>query len=280
MIDELDEVLRQLLIRELPVKNAEVDIAFNQPSRAWSARISKPTLNLYLYDLRENTKLRMRNPAYEVERTANGTIMQKRMPIRLDVYYMIMAWATEPEDEHRLMSRAIMALTRFANIPADLLPESFSDQPASIPILVAQHEILDKPADVWGALDNELKPSIGCLITIALNPYKALETPVVRTAELRFGQSDSPPSGALTAPDGSGRFMWITGQVKGKKGKQLTNIQMMLVERGVKVPVQGEGQFIIGVLPSGVYTLEVSADGVKPGRFTITVPSKSYDIQI
>ena len=280
MIDELDEVLRQLLIRELPVKNSEVDISFHQPSREWSARISKPTLNLYLYDLRENTKLRLRNPAYEVERTATGTMLQKRMPVRLDVYYMLTAWATEPEDEHRLLSRAIMALTRYASLPAELLPESFSDQPASIPLLIAQHEILDKAVDMWGALDNEMRPSIGCLLTIALNPYKAIETPVVRTAEMRFGQSDFPPTGTLNATDGTGRFMWITGQVKGKKGKGLNNIQMTLVERDISVPIQAEGQFIIGVLPSGVYTLEVSADGVKPGRYTITVPSKSYDIQI
>ena len=280
MIDDLDEVLRQLLIRELPIKNSEVDIAFNQPSREWSARISKPTLNLYLYDFRENTKLRLRNPSFETERTANGTVIQKRMPIRLDVYYMITAWATEPEDEHRLMARAIMALTRYASIPSNLLPESFSDQPTSIPILVGQREILEKPADLWGALDNELRPSIGCMLTIALNPFKAVETPVVRTVELSFGQSNLPLARTLSAPDGSGRFLWITGQVKGKKGKVLTNVQMTLIERGISVPVKDDGQYIVGVLPTGVYTLEVMADGVKPGRYTITVPSRSYDILI
>jgi hypothetical protein len=57
MIDELDEVLRQLLVREIPIKNGEVDIKFEQPKREWSSRLSRPTLNLFLYDVRENSKL-------------------------------------------------------------------------------------------------------------------------------------------------------------------------------------------------------------------------------
>jgi hypothetical protein len=58
MIDDLDEALRQLLIAELPIVSNEVDIAFEPPTRDWSARLSRPTLNLFMHDLRENNKLR------------------------------------------------------------------------------------------------------------------------------------------------------------------------------------------------------------------------------
>jgi len=34
VIDDLDEVLRQLLIRELPIKNGEVDVEFDRLSSA------------------------------------------------------------------------------------------------------------------------------------------------------------------------------------------------------------------------------------------------------
>jgi hypothetical protein len=280
MIDELDEVLRQLLTRELPIKNGEVDIAFNQPKREWSARVSRPTLNLYLYDLRENTKLRQHNPAFEIERTPAGVAVQRRQPIRVDLFYMVTAWAAEPEDEHRLLSRAVMALGRYGTIPSDLLPESFADQPSSIPITVAQHEVLEKPTDLWGVMDNEMRPAIGCQLTIALNPFVPVETPLVRTAEIRFGQSQEPPTGLLTAADGDGRFLWIAGQVRAKGKKPLVNVRMTLVERGVEVPIQDEGRFIIGVLPSGTYTVEVTAEGRKPSRYTLTVPSNAYDIDV
>ena len=84
----------------------------------------------------------------------------------------------------------------------------------------------------------------------------------------------------MTASDGEGRFLWISGDVRAKKGKPLNNIHMTLIERGVEVPVQDDGRFIIGILPSGTYTLEVSADGRKPSRVTLSVPSKSYDVEL
>ncbi len=49
MYNDLDEALRQLLIRELPIKNSDVDIKFDQPKREWSGRLNRPTLNLFLY---------------------------------------------------------------------------------------------------------------------------------------------------------------------------------------------------------------------------------------
>ncbi len=98
MINDLDETLRKLLIREIPIKNGEVEISFDQPKREWSARLNRPTLNLYLYDIRENNKLRQTQPMWEVERQANGTVTQRRKPFRVDLHYMITAWAAEPED--------------------------------------------------------------------------------------------------------------------------------------------------------------------------------------
>src|SRR5436309_13183071 len=112
MIDELDDVLRNLMIRELPIKNNEVDIAFQQPKKDWSARVSKPTLNFYLYDVRENNKLRQPSPAFLTEPNGarKNSVVQRRHPIRIDLHYMTTAWATEPDDEHRLLARAIMVL--------------------------------------------------------------------------------------------------------------------------------------------------------------------------
>jgi hypothetical protein len=58
MIADLDETIRQLLIAELPIKNGEIDVSFDQPKREWSARLSKPAVNFFLYDMRENATLR------------------------------------------------------------------------------------------------------------------------------------------------------------------------------------------------------------------------------
>src|SRR5262245_35297622 len=114
MIDDLDEALRQLLTRDLPIKNGEIDISFDQPKRELSARLSRPTLNLFLYDLAENKKLRQANPGmWEIEHDSNGQATKRRREVRVDLRYMITAWATEAEDEHRLLTRTLLALFRY-----------------------------------------------------------------------------------------------------------------------------------------------------------------------
>jgi len=276
MISDLDEVLRQLLIREMPIKNGEVDIAFDLPKREWSSRISRPTLNLFLHDLRENNQLRQ--PEWEIKRNRDGTATKRRAPARMDLHYMITAWATEPEDEHRLLTRTLMALFRFPELPEDLLPESLQAQPVPIPIRIAQHDELRTPADIWSALDNELRPSIGCVITLALNPYQAITGPLVRTRDLRFGQATEPDRRRLDEVTGGDRFWMVGGTVRGDV--PFEKVHLTLLERGLDVPVQADGQFIIGNLEEGEYTLEVSGEGRKPSRQKITVPAEDYDIEL
>src|SRR3954462_10423041 len=59
MLADLDETLRGLLRTELERHGFEgVDIAFDAPSREWSGQLSKPTVNVFLYDLRETESLR------------------------------------------------------------------------------------------------------------------------------------------------------------------------------------------------------------------------------
>jgi hypothetical protein len=275
MIDALDEVLEQLLIRELPIKNGEVDIAFDQPVREWSSRLNRPTLNLFLYDIRENETLRQ--PRWDVQRRPDGTSSKRRSAMRVDLRYMITAWTTEPEDEHRLLSLAMMAFFRTPILPEDLLPEILQDQPVPIPIRIGLHDVLTEPADIWNTLDNEMRPAVSCLITLALNPFQTFTGPLVKTRELYFGLADELPDvQRLDGKAGEDRFWMVGGQLRSKK--PLDEVELKLLERSQTVPVRADGDFILGNLAPGDYTLELSIAGGKPKKHTITVPSESYDI--
>lgn len=278
MIDDLDEALRQLLVRELPVKNGEIDITFDQPRREWSARLNRPTLNLFLYDLAENKKLRQAQPVWQIEHDSNGNATKRRREVRVDLRYMITAWAAEPEDEHRLLTRTLLALFRHAHLPDDLLPESLHGQPVPIPLVVAQEEDLTNPADLWGAIDNEWRPSVTCVLTLALNPYQAETVPLVRTRELRIGQSAQPAISPQLVEGTQHRTWTIGGQVR--SDQPLENLRLMLIERGLEVALQSEGRFAIGNLQPGDYTLEIVAAGRQPRRYQITVPAADYELQI
>ena len=42
---------------------------------------------------------------------------------------------------------------------------------------------------MWGSLDNEMRPSISYYVNLALDPWKEVTGPVVRTFSLRYGQA-------------------------------------------------------------------------------------------
>src|SRR4051812_35003218 len=102
MIDDLDRSLRNLLAKEiLEVQRGDVEVSFNQPDSEWSARLgNKPTLNLFLYDMRENAPLRQ-NHWQVVENGSNGNdykVLFKRTPLRMDCFFLVSAWS--PADAH------------------------------------------------------------------------------------------------------------------------------------------------------------------------------------
>ncbi len=84
MIADLDETLRKLLVEELPVKNGEIDIEFDQPNREWSAKLTKPTVNMFLYDLRENAELRRHQYMRMNGNSRNNTASFKKTPCVLN----------------------------------------------------------------------------------------------------------------------------------------------------------------------------------------------------
>jgi hypothetical protein len=281
MIEDLDEALRQLLMRELPIKNGEIDIQFNQPRREWSGRLSRPTLDLFLYDVRENAKLRHTAQGWELERRSDGTAVQRRRPFRVDLSYLITAWATEPEDEHRLLARTLMALFRVPEMPADLLPESLQDQPAPITFKVAQSDTVQNLTDFWSAIDNELRPTIVCVVTLALNPYEPITGPLVRTRELRFGQVQDPAQAQkLIKPAGVDTYWTIGGTLRSQAPLEVDKVRLTLVERGLDIEVKPEGRFSIGNLEAGDYTLECVTAAGAPRRYKIKVPAPDYEIEV
>jgi hypothetical protein len=279
MINELDEALRQLLIRELSIPNGEVDISFDQPSREWATRVGgRPTLDVFLYDVRENKKLRQTRPPWEVIPNGDGTVTQRRRPVRVDLHYMITAWASDPQDEHRLLTSTLLALFRQPNLPADLLPEVLQSQPVPVPLHVAQYDELHSPADIWNVLDNEMRAAVALTVTLALDPYQPIVGPLVRTRELTFGQSAAPRLERLYEGAGTDTFWTIGGLVRAD-GEPLEDGHVHLVEQGREVPLQPDGRFAIGHLRSGEYTLEVAVDGGERHRFKIAVPAPDYVLE-
>lgn len=280
MIPDLDETLRQLLIRQVPVDLAEVDVTFDLPSRDWSGGLTKPTLNLYLYDVRENQELR--NNDWIVQRGNNGDNLatKRRPPLRIDCSYIVTAWTAAVEDEHRLVWRALAALLRQPVLPREILQgelkETVERLDVDVPTQAAQPEdgVFKNPGDFWSAIENQLKPSINYVVTVPLDLEAAYTTKVVIGRTLRV-----PPPGAAGEAD---ELNQVAGTVrpKGKPEEVIAGATVSVVGRALSAETDEAGQYTFRRLPSGKHTFRVSAPGRKAKDVAVIVPDGGYDVEL
>ncbi len=281
MIDDLDETIRQLLIAEMPIKNGEVEISFEQPRRENSIRWSRPTVNLFLYDVRENNVLR--HHGWEGLPESNGKDIlahQKRTPMRVDCYYMLTTWAAVPEDEHRLLARCLLALFRFPILPQERLVGSLCNPRFDIQARLASHDKLTNPAELWSALDNEIRPSISYMVTLSLDPWSEVSCALVRTVYLQTGQAAGLPYRTGLVEGTQTDMTWVGGKVRDQKQPHtgLEGIEVAIKGSGLVARTDKNGCFILGSLTAGEYILIIWPPSGKPIEKRITVPTKGEAI--
>jgi hypothetical protein len=190
MLSSLDETIKQLLVKKGAVDTGAIDISFEMPDREWSASLSKPTINIFLYDIRENHRLR--GTEFSLTRDQNGNTTKKKNASRIDISYLVTVWANDIADEHRLLWHVLATLFRYQELPEDILSEPLSERKYPIITTCAQPDgLFNNPADFWSSLDNEIKPSINYVVTLPLDTDMAFTAPMVRTRTLKFQPPDS-----------------------------------------------------------------------------------------
>ncbi|GHJ45259.1 hypothetical protein Cs7R123_26010 [Catellatospora sp. TT07R-123] len=189
MISEVDEALTALLRREA-VEDVTVEIVLEAPNREWTARRNAPTINVFLYDIRE--ELRQRAQGHIDQRDESGRVVGRLLNPRFFVLsYLVTAWTARPEDEHRLLSAALACMLAHDALPADLLTGSLAELGRPVPLTVALPPPQDRAfADVWTALGGELHPSLDVRVVAPIRPGVRLpagppvqEPPIVRMSE-------------------------------------------------------------------------------------------------
>jgi hypothetical protein len=294
MIADLDATIRQLIVDELPIANGEIDVAFQQPRREWSARLSRPAINCFLYDVRENAQLR----THQWETVANGRArngaadpnqaVRKRSPLRIDCSYLVTAWAFDPGDEHRLLTSCLLALARYPVLPTPRLNESLRASSHEVRTRLASHDLLPNGADLWSALDNELRPGLTYVVTLALDPWTAVAGPTVRTLSLAtkehgHGRPNSSPQAA--GDGGEPARTTIGGTVRNRAAGDapLAGVEVALKGTGLYTRTDAAGRFrFTGVIP-GTYHLVVAGPEAEAPPREITVPAPAgadYDLSI
>lgn len=180
MIHEVDEALRRL-VRGEALAGSDVDVVFEAPTKEWAARRNAPTVNIYLYDIREDLRRRERGLINEYD--DDGVVTARHVPPRhIKLSYLITAWTQRPEDEHRLLSSLLSCLLGYEAVPPPLLEGPLAALELPVPMTVALPPPEDRSfADVWTALGGELKPSLDVVVSAPVDAGRRYPAaPVVR----------------------------------------------------------------------------------------------------
>ncbi|EST37007.1 hypothetical protein N566_15365 [Streptomycetaceae bacterium MP113-05] len=210
MIHEVDESLRALF-RAGALEGAQVQVAFEAPNREWAAKVNAPTVNVFLYDIREDLFRRERGMRNEYD--DEGFVVARRRPPRyFKLSYLITAWTKRAEDEHRLLSSLLACLLGHEALPREHLGGALAEFGAGVWLTVGLPPPQDRSfADVWSALGGELKPSLDLVVSVPVTASPRYEVgPPTGEDGLHLDFSgdapdhsadDMPASGAAT-PDG------------------------------------------------------------------------------
>ena len=193
MIHDVDESLRTLIRRDA-LAGTDVEVVLDAPTKDWSARRNSPTLDMYLYDIRED--LRRREHGLRDIYDDDGRIVERRKPPRYyKLSYLVTAWTQRPEDEHRLLSALLACFLAHEALPADVLVGQLANSTLPIAVTIGLPPPEDRAlSDVWSALGGELKPSLDLVVTAPFdtNQIEIAAKEVLEGLRLRLGADDVP----------------------------------------------------------------------------------------
>jgi hypothetical protein len=277
MIDDLSRSLRAILddpglAASFP-ELAAAQISFERPSETFNP--AQTTVDLFLYDIRENVELRDNQPSVT---RLNGQVAIRRPPLRVACWYLVTAWPAggvePPLQEHRLLGQALQVFSALPTIPPGLLQGALVGQEPPLPLLAAQSDGLANPADFWTALGNRLRPSFTLMATVAIPVGAPVLAPAVITHEVRLEQIDRPSTEVSS--------FQIGGRITDAANVAVAGATVLLVEPDLGTTTDAEGRFQVSGVGVGTFTLRATFGAVTQ-QVTITVPApagSNYNVQL
>jgi hypothetical protein len=194
MLHLLDETLEAFLRAEVPLPARDVDVAFDAPDGEWSAALSsRPTVDLYLWDIRPN--LSERDFGEVIIEEEDGRRYRRDPLPRVDCRYLITAWTSEVRDEHSLLGDVLSALLLHPVIGPEHLQGQFAAV-RPLPSLRLRSGDGSENSDFWSALGGQLKPGLDLVVTVTMDAaLRAAAGPPTEKIAVRAQDSTTPARG-------------------------------------------------------------------------------------
>ena len=171
----VDEGLEAMLRARLPLPEELGDISFETPNSGWAAKLSRITVNLFLYDVSRSSHPN-RAPIRRVD--ANGKAERRPPQPMVELSYLVSAWAGTTRDEHQLLGDVIGRIAGLDVLPPEYLATSLS---SSVFLAFVEDE-RHRNRDIWNGAGGTLKASFAMTITVAADSFDWIAEPTAVTS--------------------------------------------------------------------------------------------------
>jgi hypothetical protein len=247
----LDDPALAVRFKEL----AAAQVVFEPPTEQFKP--AQTTLDLFLYDVREDMELRTSEPVVE---RPTGKAVIRRAPLRVACTYLVTAWPVGGAElalqEHHLLGQALQLLSEHATIPAAYLRGGLVGQEP--PMLAAKPDGMKDPADFWTALRNRPRPSFNVKVTVSMQYPAPAPVGVVTTALVRLGEREPDADTGLSDATRTESFR-IAGRVTNAAGAPVAGAVVKLSPLRLTTATDTQGVYTFGGVRPGDYTVLVNA---------------------
>lgn len=162
MLTALDESIHDFLRAEVPLRAEDVDIVFAAPDKEWSGRVTRSTVNLFLFDVRRSTN---RAVSAMATREQNGIYSRSRLAPLVKVRYLVTVWTKEPADEHRVLGDVLSCIAVSSEIPVQYLRGDLAElgNPAELQL---GNEESGRISDLWSPLGVHPRASLELAVVL------------------------------------------------------------------------------------------------------------------
>jgi hypothetical protein len=173
MFDDLNRTIETLLKAELPAEVAsQISIGFATPDESFPPQgLSLPAINLFLFEIRENSQLREFEPLRD--RRADGSTVLVPPPVHVDCHYLVTAVTASQTgsemDEHHILGAALRVLLRHRVLPDAVLQGSLAGRSPPVRALAARQDAHPSGIELWQALKGKPRASLHYTLTVPVD---------------------------------------------------------------------------------------------------------------
>src|SRR5689334_15287779 len=149
MVNVVHEAVTKLLYQHGSIP-ADVDVRYDTPSKEWVDSLTRPTIDLFFFDIQENREKRETN----MRPVRSASKMEWRMPPRrMDLFHCVSVFATEVADEHELLWRTLATLMKYQEaFPDDVLSDEMRAMEPQLTASFGEEGETSRLSELWTSL--------------------------------------------------------------------------------------------------------------------------------